>query len=116
MRRFFALASLLVLSLSRFGAPAPAHVHALAWGADRTPQEMLAPAPTTRLTALDVRELGPRVPVRSHAPWTPLRVGKEFVPAFQLERNELARTWSKRPAPSAWHRFPYYPTGPPRLS
>jgi hypothetical protein len=116
MRRFLALATLFVLSLSRFGAPVPAHAHALAWATDRTPQEMLASAPSARLTAFGVRELGPRVPPRAHAPWTTPDVADAFAPPFPIVRSERSRPWWKRSAPSAWHRFPYYPTAPPRLS
>ena len=115
MRRFLALASLLLLSLSRVDATTPAGARATAVAAHPT-REMVAAAPSVRLAAIPPRELSPRGPARLLAPWCPCRgessvafpdsVGRHVVPFPQ-------RT-SLRAGPA--HRRTYDATAPPRLS
>jgi hypothetical protein len=114
MRRFFALAALFVLSLSRFGAPAPAH--ARIWAVDRVTSELGAAVPGARLTAPVVRELAHRDAPRAPLPWLPVGV----VPATGLHPAPVSRArvgvaLERAPA-EGWHRFTYDATAPPSLS
>lgn len=114
MQRLLALATLLVLSLSRFGAPAP--VHARTWVVERVTSELGAAVPGARLAAPMPRELVPRTAPRAIAPWLPFHAAPTL--ALELLRDARPRAASSiAPAPhSAWRRFTYDATAPPRLS
>jgi hypothetical protein len=114
MRRLLALATLLVLSLSRFGAPAP--LHARTWVVDRVTSELGAAVPGARLAAPTARDLAPRVPTRAAAPWLPFHgaVQLDLAPESEARRDRPAV--AARPPRTAWHRFTYDATAPPRLS
>jgi hypothetical protein len=114
MRRLLALASLFVLSLSRFGAPAP--VHARTWVVEQITSELGAAVPGVRLAAPAARDLAQRVVPRTLVPWLPFG----DAPRGTLEISSAARRmpWpaSVRSPLHAWHRFTYDATAPPRLS
>ncbi|MEO8562522.1 MAG: hypothetical protein ABI601_10635 [bacterium] len=114
MRRLAALAALLVLSLSRFGAAAPVHAGALEWTADQTSHALAAPA--IRLAAHGLRELAPRVAPRTHAPCTPHCAARAFTLGIQLEGRGEELAWAEPRLPGGWHRFTYDATAPPHLS
>ena len=114
MRRFLALASLFVLSLSRFGAPVPAH--ARTWVVTAVASELGAAVPGARLAAPSARELAQRAVPRALAPWLPFGA----LAPFDLESWSDARGSTpalvERAPLDGWHRFTYDATAPPRLS
>jgi hypothetical protein len=114
MRRFLALATLLVLSLSRFGAPAP--VHARTWVVDRVTSELGAAVPGARLAAPAARELAQRVAPRATTPWLPLDGAERFGLELASEARPCTPAANARSPLTAWHRFTYDATAPPRLS
>jgi hypothetical protein len=112
MRRIFSLATLLLLSLSRFGATA--HAHAASTMEHRT-RELVATAPSVRLAAITVREQSPRTSFRLLGPWHPSRVDATLSFAGALARAAALPQPTARPAGVA-HRLTYDATAPPRLS
>jgi hypothetical protein len=114
MRRFLALATLLVLSLSRFGAPVPAH--ARTWVVERVTSELGTAVPGARLAAPAARELAQRVVPRALVPWLPFadaqRSGLEL---SSVARPRTPQLVTRAPL-DAWYRFTYDATAPPRLS
>jgi hypothetical protein len=114
MRRLLALATLLVLSLSRFGAPAPAH--ARTWVVDRVTSELGAAVPGARLAAPAVRELAQRDTPRAPLPWLPIGVASANVPSFAFASVASPRFALEHAPADGWHRFTYDATAPPRLS
>jgi len=115
MRRFIALASLLLLSLSHADATTQVHARATASVAKPT-REMIAAAPSIRLAAIVERELSPRGPARLLAPWHPGRWESRFaLPAPIAARAAvLPQPASLRIGPA--HRLTYDATAPPHLS
>ncbi len=115
MRRFIALASLLLLSLSHASATTQTHAHATAFVAKPT-REMIAAAPSVRLAAIVVRESSPRGPARTLVPWHPSRAEMGFaLPAAIAARTAvLPEPASLRVGPA--HRVTYDATAPPSLS
>ena len=115
MRRFFALASLLLLSLSRVDATTPAVARAMAVAAHPT-REMVAAAPGVRLAPIAPRELSPRGPARLLVPWCPCRGESSVAFPVAVGRRVVAfPQWtSLRVGPA--HRRTYDATAPPRLS
>jgi len=114
MRRFLALAALLVLSLSRFGAPAPAHVHT--WALDRVASELGAAVPGARLAEPAARELAQRSVPRAPAPWLPMHEAEPFGLRLPITTQERTPTSAERWWRDGWHRFTYDATAPPHLS
>ena len=114
MRRFLALATLLVLSLSRFGAPAPAH--ARTWVVDRVTSELAAAVPGARLAAPTVRDLAQRVVPRAHASSLPLADVERIALGGDLHARGATPAAGARSPSEAWHRFTYDATSPPRFS
>ena len=114
MRRFLAVATLFVLSLSRFGAPAPAH--ARTWVMEGVTSELGAAVPGARLAAPVVRDVAQRVTPRSPAPWLPLAVASASGLSLPSTSCVRAPMPSECAPVSAWHRFTYDATAPPRLS
>ena len=114
MRRFLAVAALFVLSLSRFGAPAPAH--ARVWAVDRVTSELGAAVPGVRLAAPVVRELAQRVTLRAPLPWLPVGVAPASGLSLPLASTTRARTALEHAPTDGWHRFTYDATAPPRIS
>jgi hypothetical protein len=114
MRRLLALATLLVLSLSRFGAPAPVHAHR--WVVDRVSIELGAAVPGARLAAPMVRDMAQRVPPRAAAPWVPFDGASG--PGLELrgDARPVTPAGGVRPPLTAWHRFTYDATAPPLVS
>jgi len=115
MRRFIALASLLLLSLSR--ADATTQVHARATASVAKPaREMIAAAPSVRLAAIKLRESSPRGPARVLVPWQPSRAEAGFaLPApTAAHRSALPQAVSRPVGPA--HRLTYDATAPPHLS
>jgi len=115
MRQLLALASLLLLSLSRLGATTHERVQVAASVA-RPTRDMAVAAPSLRLAPVAVRELSPRVPVRLPAPWHPARAATGVVLAGVLGGSGVAL-----PQPAALpvdraDRLTYDATAPPRLS
>ena len=111
MRRFLALATLFVLSLSRFGAPAP--VHARAWSAAPASPELVATTASVRLVALAVRDLGPRAQSRAPLPWLPFRPERPLGVSSPVVRTADAIPAAPRASAGVWHRFTYDATAPP---
>jgi hypothetical protein len=114
MRRIVALVTLLVLSLSRSGAPAPEH--ASSRSVHRASREMVASAPSVRLVSVVARELASRAPVRAPTPWHPSRSWDAIELGVLLDRSPIELPGGKRLALGAWCRFTYDATAPPRLS
>jgi len=114
MRRLLALTALFVLSLSRFGAPAPAH--ARTWAVDRVTSELSAAVPGARLAAPSVRELAQRDTPRAPLPWLPIGVAPASGPSFTLASVAAPRFALEHAPADTWHRFTYDATAPPRLS
>lgn len=114
MRRFLALATLLVLSLSRFGAPAPAH--ARTWVVGAVTSELGTAVPGARLAAPSARELTHRVVPRALAPWLPFGAQAPFGLESWSDAPERAPSLVERSPLDGWHRFTYDATAPPRLS
>src|SRR6478735_8544693 len=78
MRRFIALISLLLLSLSHADATTQVHARATASVAKPT-REMIAAAPSVRLAAIELRESSLRGPARIIVPWHPSRAERGVV-------------------------------------
>jgi len=114
MRRFLAVATLLVLSLSRFGAPAP--VHARTWAMDRVTSELGVAVPGARLAAPAVRALAQGVGSRAPLPWIPLGVAPASGPSLPLVSSARAPIARVDATAGRWHRFTYDATAPPPLS
>ena len=114
MRRIVALATLLVLSLSRFGAPAPSR--ASSGSVHRASREMVAPAPSVRLGSVEARELAPRAPLRAATPWLPSRSWDSVELGRLLDPSRIELPRGERFAAGDWRRFTYDATAPPRLS
>ena len=115
MRRFIALASLLLLSLSHADATTQVHARATASVAKPT-REMIAAAPSVRLAAMVERELSPRGPARLHAPWHPSGAEAGFaIPAAIAARTVVLPQPASLPVGPA-HRLTYDATAPPHLS
>jgi hypothetical protein len=115
MRRFIALASLLLLSLSHASATTQVHAHATALVAKPT-REMIAAAPSVRLAAITLRESSLRGPARVHAPWHPSRgeAGFSLPAAIAARIAVLPQPASLRVGPA--HHVTYDATAPPHLS
>jgi len=90
MRRFIALVSLLLLSLSHADATTQVHARATASVAKPT-REMIAAAPSIRLAAIVERELSPRGPARLLAPWHPGRWESRFALLFPMRVENLVQ-------------------------
>jgi hypothetical protein len=115
MRRFIALASLLLLSLSRADATTQVHARATASVAKST-REMIAAAPTVRVAAIALRESAPRGPARVLMPWHPSRGEPRFaLPAAIAGRVAALPQPVSLPVGPA-HRLTYDATAPPQLS
>lgn len=114
MRRIVALATLLVLSLSRSGVPAPER--ASSRSVHRVSREMVASAPSVRLGVVVARELAPRAPVRAPTPWHPSRSRDAIELGVLLDRSPIELPRGERLALESWCRFTYDATAPPRLS
>ena len=114
MRRLLAVATLLVLSLSRFGAPAPAH--ARTWAVDRVTSELGAAVPGARLAAPAVRDLAQRATPRAPLPWLPIGVASASGPSLPLPSPARERFALVHAPAAGWHRFTYDATAPPALS
>jgi len=115
MRRFIALASLLLLSLSHAGATTPVRARATASVAKPT-REMIAAAPSVRLAAIELRESSPRGPARLIVPWLPSHAETGFgLPAAIAARTAVLPQPASRPVGPA-HRLTYDATAPPHLS
>ena len=114
MRRIVALATLLVLSLSRFGVSAPAR--ASAGSVHHASREMVASAPSVRVVPLAARELAPRAPVRASTPWLPSRTWDALESGVLLDRSRIERPRRERVALGEWRCFTYDATAPPRFS
>jgi hypothetical protein len=114
MRRFLALATLLVLSLSRFGVAAPAPVRGAGWSESRHPHELVTP--TVRFDTVGLREAVPRLASRAMSPWLPFH-GTELVRIAGLTPRPADRSWAvERSSLGAWVRVTYDATAPPRFS
>jgi hypothetical protein len=114
MRRFIALASLLLLSLAHAGATTQVHARATAFVAKPT-REMIAAAPSVRLAAIVQRELAPRGAARPLAPWHPGRGASFDLPVAIAGRIAPLPRPVSRPIGQA-HRLTYDATAPPHLS
>ena len=114
MRRLIALASLLLLTLSRADATTPARARATAFVA-KPAREMIAAAPSVRLAALVLRESSPRGPARPLAPWHPGGAVGFALPRAIAARIVALPQPASRPAGPA-HRLTYDATAPPHLS
>ena len=120
MRQLLALATLLLLSLSRLGATAHERVQVAASVA-RPTREMVVAAPSLRLAPIALRELSPRAPARLLAPWHPSRAEAGIVLSGALGRAVGILVAQSRGAllslavgPAV--RLTYDATAPPRLS
>ena len=114
MRRFIALASLLLLSLSHVDATTPVHARATASVAKPT-REMIAAAPSVRLAAIELRE-SLRGPARLVLPWHPSRPEPGFaLPDAIAAHVAVLPQPASRPVGPA-HRLTYDATAPPHLS
>ena len=115
MRQLLALASLLLLSLSRLGATTHERVQVVASVA-RPTREMVVAAPSLRLVPMALRELSARAPARLLAPWHPSRAEEGFVLSGALGRavTVLPEPTSLAVGPAV--RLTYDATAPPRLS
>jgi hypothetical protein len=115
MRRFIALASLLLLSLSHADATTQEHARATASVAKPT-REMIAAAPSVRLAAMVERELSPRGPARLLAPWHPSGAETGIaLPAAIAARTAVLPQPASLPVGPV-HRLTYDATAPPHLS
>jgi len=115
MRRFIALISLLLLSLSHADATTQVHARATASVAKPT-RQMIAAAPGVRLAALELRESSPRGPARIIVPWHPSRAETGFaLPATMAARGVALSEPTSLPIGPA-HRLTYDATAPPYLS
>jgi hypothetical protein len=115
MRRFIALASLLLLSLSHADATTQVHARATASVAKPT-REMIAAAPSARLAVIAQRESSPRGPARVLTPWHPSCAESCFaLPAAIAARLAALPQPASRPVGPA-HRVTYDATAPPHLS
>lgn len=115
MRRFIALASLLLLSLSHASATTQVHAHATAFVA-KPAREMIAAAPSVRLAAIAPRETSPRGPARTLVPWHPNRAEMGFaLPAAIAARIAVLPEPASLPVGPA-HRVTYDAMAPPSLS
>ena len=114
MRRFLAVTALLVLSLSRFGAPVPAH--ARVWAVDRVTSELGAAVPGARIAAPVVRELAQRDAPRAPLPWVPVGVAPASGLSLPLTSVARARFAFEHAPAEGWHRFTYDATAPPPLT
>jgi hypothetical protein len=115
MRRFIALISLLLLSLSHADATTQVHARATASVAKPT-REMIAAAPSVRLAAIELRESSLRGSARIIVPWHPSRAETGFV-----LRATIAGRGVALPEPTSLpigpaHRLTYDATAPPHLS
>jgi hypothetical protein len=115
MRQLLALASLLLLSLSRLGATTHERVQVVASVA-RPTREMVVAAPSLRLVPMALRELSARAPARLLAPWHPSRAEAGIVLSGALGRavTVLPEPTSLAVGPAV--RLTYDATAPPRLS
>lgn len=114
MRRIVALATLLLLSLSRFGATE--HVRAAVATVERPTREMVASAPSVRLAHIALRESSPRGAARLAAPWHPSRADADVSLTRTVDAADVALPQpADRPVGPA-HRLTYDATAPPRLS
>ena len=115
MRRFIALISLLLLSLSHADATTQVHARATASVAKPT-REMIATAPSVRLAALELRESPSRGPAHIIVPWHPSRAETGFaLPATIAARGAALPEPTSLPIGPA-HRLTYDATAPPYLS
>src|SRR5947209_7780728 len=87
MRRFIALVSLLLLSLSRTDAMTQARARATASVAHPT-REMVAAPPGARFVVIALRELSTRGPSRLLAPWHPSRAATGIALPGALSRAD----------------------------
>ena len=115
MRQLLALATLLLLSLSRLGATAHERVQVAASVA-RPTREMVVAAPSLRLAPIALRELSPRAPARLLAPWHPSRAEAGIVLSGALGRAVTALPEPTSLAVGPAVRLTYDATAPPRLS
>ncbi len=115
MRQLFALASLLLLSLSRLGATTHERVHVAA-SAARPSREMVVAAPSLRFAPIAVRELSPRAPARLLAPWHPSRAATGIALPGAIGRSGTALLQPASLSAGPADRFTYDATAPPRLS
>lgn len=115
MRRFIALLSLLLLSLSRADATTQVHVRATASVA-KPAREMIAATPSVRLAAIELRDSSPRGPARIIVPWHPSRADTAFaLPATIAAHGAALPEPASLPIGPA-HRLTYDATAPPQLS
>ena len=115
MRQLLALASLLLLSLSRLGTTTHERVQVAASVAHPT-REMVVAAPSLRLAPIALRELSPRAPARLLAPWHPSRAEAGIVLSGALGRAVTALPEPTSLAVGPADRLTYDATAPPRLS
>jgi hypothetical protein len=115
MRRFIALVSLLLLSLSRADATTQVHARATVSVAHPT-REMVAAAPVARLASIALRELSPRGPSRLLAPWHPSRAATGIALLEGPERGDAVLPQPASLPVGPAHRRTYDATAPPRLS
>jgi hypothetical protein len=115
MRRFIAVATLLLLSLSRVDATTQVHARATASVA-KPAREMIAAAPSVRLADITLRESSPRGPARVLVPWQPSRTEAGLtIPAAAAARLAALPEPASLPIEAA-HRLTYDATAPPHLS
>lgn len=115
MRRFIALASLLLLSLSHADATTRVHARATASVAKPT-REMIAAAPAVRLADIALRESSPRGPARVLVPWHPSRGEAYFALPASTERRVAALPQPASLPVGPARRLTYDATAPPYLS
>ena len=115
MRRFIAVATLLLLSLSRIDATTQVQARATASVAKPT-REMIAAAPGVRLADITLREPSPRGPARVLVPWQPSRAAAGLaIPTTTAARLVALPEPASLPIEAA-HRLTYDATAPPHLS
>jgi hypothetical protein len=115
MRQLLALASLLLLSLSRLGATTHERVHVAASVA-RPTRDMVVAAPSLRLAPPALRELSPRAPARLLAPWHPARAETAIALPDALGRTDTAVPQRASLPVGPADRLTYDATAPPPLS
>ncbi len=115
MRRFIALASLLLLSLSRVDATTQVRARATASLAHPT-REMVAAAPSVRLAPITVRQPTPRGTARLLGPWHPSRGESSIALRGPIGQRVVALPQPTPLAVGPAHRLTYDATAPPRLS
>jgi hypothetical protein len=113
MRRFIAVATLLLLSLSRIDATTQVHARATASVAKAT-REMIAAAPSVRLADVTLRE-SPRGTARVLVPWHPSRTEAGLTLPAATATCLVALPEPASPPIEAAHRLTYDATAPPLL-